>query len=193
MLQVIAIGRSRLPDYSLPLAVAFLIAALLAASDGRPHTPRPQSVPYPTRRAVAPLAFVAYLLPNTESLFTRWRKMLTYCAVGISDHCTGVRREQTCVQRLFHHHRSRRIWLRQSDGARHCTVIPLFVSLPRYSRAAVAAVPVIGGKLQGMSNKATGRASSAGQEGDAKPIARQTRHLSRQREQISCRQKHRER
>jgi hypothetical protein len=110
---------------------------------------------------LAPLAFVAYLLPNTESLFTRWRKMFTSLLMVFPIIALVFGASKLAAAIISSSDPTNMVTQLMGLGI---TVIPLFVVIPLL-KAAVAAVPVIGGKLQGMSNKATGRASSAGQKG----------------------------
>lgn len=155
---VIAIGAAA--GLLIALGGSFLIAALLAVAM--------VVLILLARKAIiillvvlSPLAFVAYLLPNTESLFNRWRKMLTTVLLvfPIISLVFGASKLASAI--IYNTDKENMVVKLMALGI---AAIPLFVILPLL-KGAMAAVPVIGGKLQGMSNKATGRASSAGKKG----------------------------
>jgi hypothetical protein len=110
---------------------------------------------------ISPLAFVAYLLPNTESLFNRWRKMLTTLLLvfPIISLVFGASKLASAI--IYSTDKENMVVKLMALGI---AAIPLFVILPLL-KGAMAAVPVIGNKLQGWGNKATGRASGAGKKG----------------------------
>ena len=155
---VLAIGAAA--GLLIALGGSFLIAALLAVAM--------VVLILLARKAIiillvvlSPLAFVAYLLPNTESLFNRWRKMLTTVLLvfPIISLVFGASKLASAI--IYNTDKENMVVKLMALGI---AAIPLFVILPLL-KGAMAAVPVIGGKLQGMSNKATGRASSAGKKG----------------------------
>lgn len=155
---VLAIGAAA--GLLIALGGSFLIAALLAVAM--------VVLILLARKAIiillvvlSPLAFVAYLLPNTESLFNRWRKMLTTVLLvfPIISLVFGASKLASAI--IYNTDKENMVVKLMALGI---AAIPLFVVLPLL-KGAMAAVPVIGGKLQGMSNKATGRASSAGKKG----------------------------
>lgn len=113
--------------------------------------------------AISPLAFVAYLLPNTESWFKKWWAMfrtllMVFPVIGAVFGATGL---------------ASRIILLSATGpnvpidkqitlqltALGLLAIPLF-AVPALLKGAMAATGAIGARLQGMGDRATGRVSS---------------------------------
>ncbi len=103
---------------------------------------------------ISPLAFVAYLLPNTEQWFKKWWKMFSTVLMVfpvIALVFGGSKLAATVIN---------------SPGADNLNLtrlialgvmsIPFFAVLPLL-KSSMNAVPVVGNKLQGWGNKATGR------------------------------------
>lgn len=103
----------------------------------------------------SPIAFMAYLLPNTEQIFKKWYKMfyallLLFPEVGfvfgasrLASHIianSGGQSEKEIVQLI----------------ALAVACAPFFI-IPSLLKGSLAATGALGAKLQGMSNKATGR------------------------------------
>ncbi len=114
---------------------------------------------------VSPLAFVAYLLPNTEKFFKQWMGMFwkLLLVFPIIAMVFGVSKLTSSI--LYS------IGLKSGDqglmvAALGVTVIPFFV-VPGLLKGAVAATGALGAKLQGYGDKATGRVGSAARSGTA--------------------------
>ncbi len=107
--------------------------------------------------AISPLAFVAYLLPNTEQWFKKWYKtfftmLMLFPTVGvvfgasqmaakiINSSAQNGGSDPTVVQLI----------------ALAVSAVPFFV-VPSLLKGSLAATGALGAKLQGLSNKATGR------------------------------------
>lgn len=101
--------------------------------------------------AVAPIAFVAYLLPNTESLFRRWLKMfwgllLVYPIISL------LYGGGTLAGRIIASTASGEFWM--SITALGVSVIPLIMT-PKLLQGALNATGELGAKLSGAAGRAT--------------------------------------
>lgn len=99
---------------------------------------------------VAPLAFVAYLLPNTEQWYKKWQKLfLTLLMLFpiVSFVFSGSRLASRIIASLGGG------WVIVALGVES---IPLFV-VPGLLKGSLVAAGTLGTKLQGLGNKATGR------------------------------------
>ncbi len=113
--------------------------------------------------AISPLAFLAYMLPNTEQLFTKWRKMfvglllvfpivaLLYAAGQIAGSVLAEVAGDPNVEGVQEH-----LFNITALGA---TVIPLLAT-PLLLRGALNSIGTIGGKLSGMSQSANKQIAS---------------------------------
>ena len=107
---------------------------------------------------LAPLAFAAYLLPNTEQWFTKWRKtftslLLVFPVIGIVYGASSL--ASSVVTDLYSNTDD---MLGQIVGA-GILVLPLFV-VPGLLKKSVDAVGSLGGKLSAMGSKLGGGARS---------------------------------
>lgn len=112
--------------------------------------------------AIAPLAFVAYLLPNTESLFKRWWKVFSTLLMvfpiialvfGASTLASAI------VGNIAVGDDSQMLALM----ALGIQAVPLF-AVPVLLKGAMAAAGTIGQRLSGYADKAQGRATSQGKQ-----------------------------
>ena len=106
---------------------------------------------------VSPLAFVAYLLPNTEQWFKRWWKMFSsllflYPVVAAVFGACSLASAILVAMGGW--------WVVVALGVQ---AIPLF-AVPTLLKGALAATGSIGAKMQGWGNKATGRIGSRAKE-----------------------------
>lgn len=106
----------------------------------------------------APLAFVAYLLPNTEDWFKKWYKMF-FNLLMVFPIIAGVFGASKLAAMIIN-----TIGVTQDDGslklmALGITVIPFFV-VPGLLKGAMAATGALGAKLQGYGDRATGNMGS---------------------------------
>lgn len=122
--------------------------------------------------ALAPLAFVAFLLPNTEQWFTKWRKtftalLLVFPIIGLLFGAAGL--ASNILRSVY-----------SSTGdiigqiiAAAVIALPLFL-LPSLLKGSLNAIPMIGNKLNSMSNKLSGSAKNrVGNSGLMKNFAAQ--------------------
>lgn len=107
---------------------------------------------------IAPLAFVAFLLPNTEQWFTKWRKMFTalllvFPVIGVLFGAAGL---ASLILKSVYAEKGDILGQIVAAGV---LVIPLFL-VPSLLKGSISAIPAIGNKLTGMSNKLTGNTRS---------------------------------
>jgi hypothetical protein len=107
---------------------------------------------------VSPLAFVAYLLPNTEQWFKKWYKMFSSLllvfpiiavVVGASGLAAGILKEVAGTDKIL------------QVIAIGVATIPLFV-VPSLLKSALGSAGAIGAKLNGLSSKLNGKVKSQG-------------------------------
>lgn len=108
---------------------------------------------------VAPLAFVAFLLPNTEALFTRWRKMFTamlllFPIIGLLFGASNL--ASTVLMQVAGSNVALQV------AAYMALVVPLIAVIPLL-RGSLDAIPAIGNAIQN-----AGRRSSSTAQGGAK-------------------------
>lgn len=107
---------------------------------------------------IAPLAFIAFLLPNTEQWFKKWRQMFTalllvFPVIGLLFGAAGL-----ASKILATVYAGTGNIIGQTVAAA-ILVLPLFL-LPSLLKGSLNAIPVIGNKLNGMSTKLSGGAKS---------------------------------
>ncbi|MBP6037992.1 MAG: hypothetical protein KA604_01485 [Candidatus Saccharimonas sp.] len=121
---------------------------------------------------ISPLAFVAYLLPNTEQWFKKWYSMLLKLLMvfpiiaavfGGSKLASAVINAAGASTINGTTGEDDAKWSLQLI-ALGVTVVPFFV-VPGLLKGAVAASGALGAKLQGWGNKATGRVGAKSKEG----------------------------
>lgn len=106
---------------------------------------------------ISPLAFVAYLLPNTEGLFKKWYKMfytmlLLFPTIGV------VFGASKLAAQVINSASNGNIVTQMSAMA--VSALPFFV-VPSMLKGALAATGALGAKMQGWGNKATSNVGSA--------------------------------
>lgn len=104
---------------------------------------------------IAPLAFVAYLLPNTESLFKKWSKLF-FSLLMLFPVVSAVFGASALAAAIL----STSSEPFMKIVALGATALPLFV-VPGMLKGALAATGKMGAKMQGWGDKATGRVGSA--------------------------------
>ena len=104
---------------------------------------------------IAPLAFVAYLLPNTESLFKKWSKLF-FSLLMLFPVISAVFGASALAAAIL----STSSEPFMKIVALGATALPLFV-VPGMLKGALAATGKMGAKMQGWGDKATGRVGSA--------------------------------
>ena len=109
---------------------------------------------------VSPLAFVAYLLPNTEQYFKKWYKMffglllvfpIIAVVVGSAGLAAGILKAAAGDDKML------------QVVAMGVATIPLFV-VPSLLKNAMGAAGTIGTKMSGLSSKMNGRVNSKGKQ-----------------------------
>jgi len=109
---------------------------------------------------VSPLAFVAYLLPNTEQYFKKWYKMffglllvfpIIAVVVGAAGLAAGILKAAAGDDKML------------QVVAMGVATIPLFV-VPSLLKNAMGAAGTIGTKMSGLSSKMNGRVNSKGKQ-----------------------------
>lgn len=114
---------------------------------------------------ISPLAFVAYLLPNTEKLFTQWRKILTALLLlfpiialvfGLSSLASKVLTYTFSGD--LGADSSANSWFGQIIGAA-VLVLPLFV-VPSLLKKSLDSVPMIGQMASKLASRTSGRVGS---------------------------------
>ncbi len=108
---------------------------------------------------ISPLAFVAYLLPNTESWFKKWWKLFSTLLM-VFPMVSLIFGASYLAARIISHGDSS---LTAQLTALAITALPLF-ALPTVLKGATAGLGAVGAKLNGMQNKAMGNAGKKGQE-----------------------------
>lgn len=104
---------------------------------------------------ISPLAFVAYLLPNTEKLFKKWQTTLTSMLLlfPIVAFVAGVSKlAANILTPIFNDNPDGRIRLIGTIAANAIVVLPLFI-IPGLLKKALDGVGGIGAKLNGLSDK----------------------------------------
>jgi len=104
---------------------------------------------------IAPLAFVAYLLPNTESLFKKWSKLF-FSLLMLFPVVSAVFGASALAAAIL----STSSEPFMKIVALGATALPLFV-VPGMLKGALAATGKMGAKMQGWGDKATGRVGGA--------------------------------
>lgn len=110
---------------------------------------------------VAPLAFVAFLLPNTEALFTRWRKMLTamlllFPILGLLFGASTL--ASTVLMQVAGDQVALQI------AAYMALVVPLIAAIPLL-RGSLDAVPAIGKAIQNAGKRGTSLSQGGARRG----------------------------
>ena len=109
--------------------------------------------------AISPLAFVAYLLPNTEDMFKKWWKMfstllMVFPVVSLIFGASMLASKVLAASGNMKGTDTDSITLQLTSLA--MIAVPLFV-VPIVLKGSMAATGKLGGKLQGMGDRATGR------------------------------------
>ncbi|MCA9335406.1 hypothetical protein KC967_00695 [Candidatus Saccharibacteria bacterium] len=108
---------------------------------------------------ISPLAFVAYLLPNTEKFFQKWMSAF-WKLLMVFPIVAAVFGVSTMTSRILYNTGQTELQI----IALGVTVIPFFV-VPALLKGATAAVGAVGSRMQGWGNKATGRIGAKSKEG----------------------------
>lgn len=116
---------------------------------------------------LAPLAFLAYLLPNTEQMFTKWRKafvtmLLLFPIIALVFGVSGV--ISTILSTVFAGgvKDDTNNWFGQMIAAA-ALVLPLFI-IPSLLKKSLDGIGTVGAKMNGLGGKAEGMASKSGQK-----------------------------
>jgi hypothetical protein len=107
---------------------------------------------------ISPLAFVAYLLPNTEKFFQKWMSAF-WKLLMVFPIVAAVFGVSTMTSRILYNTGQTELQI----IALGVTVIPFFV-VPALLKGATAAVGAVGSRMQGWGNKATGRIGAKSKE-----------------------------
>ena len=110
---------------------------------------------------IAPLAFAAFLLPNTEQWFTKWRKTFTsllmvFPVIGVVFGASTL--ASVIISASYNGTGGTDNWLGQIVAAL-AMILPLFI-VPGLLRKSIDAAGALGGKLSGMGAKLGGKASA---------------------------------
>lgn len=103
---------------------------------------------------ISPLAFVAYLLPNTEKFFQKWMSAF-WKLLMVFPIVAAVFGVSTMTSRILYNTGQTELQI----IALGVTVIPFFV-VPALLKGATAAVGAVGSRMQGWGDKATGRVAA---------------------------------
>lgn len=114
---------------------------------------------------IAPLAFVAYLLPNTEGWFKKWWKLFytmlaVYPVIGVVFGASALAARIIAGSADSADNADK--WILQLT-ALGVSVIPLF-AIPAVVKGSMAGLGALGAKINGWQNKAQGSAGSRGKE-----------------------------
>ncbi|MFZ2835744.1 MAG: hypothetical protein WAZ21_00285 [Candidatus Saccharimonadales bacterium] len=115
---------------------------------------------------VAPLAFVAFLLPNTQKFFDQWRKMFTamlvlYPIIALVFGAAGL--ASTVIKQSAASNASQSDLDLLAVVALGVALIPLFV-VPTLLKGALSSLGAIGAKINSIGTKAEGSARAKGQK-----------------------------
>ena len=129
---------------------------------------------------VAPLAFVAFLLPNTQSLFDKWRKLFTTLLL-LFPIVSVVFGASSLASQILMSTANGNIGIQ--IAAFGAMTLPFFV-VPTLLKGAIDAAGGIGGKINGMASKLGGGAGRLAQKGASTAYQRsnfaQARGLNKQ-------------
>lgn len=141
-----ALGLSVLLPFLLAAVVAFIMVFLILVV---------RQVLVVLLVVLAPVAFVAFLLPNTEQWFTKWRKMfvgllLVFPLIGLLFGAAGL--ASTVINATaYSTDNDTSGWIMKIVAA-GVIALPLFL-LPSLLKGSLSAIPMIGNKLSGMTDK----------------------------------------
>lgn len=107
---------------------------------------------------ISPLAFVAYLLPNTEKFFQKWMSAF-WKLLMVFPIVAAVFGVSTMTSRILYNTGQTELQI----IALGVTVIPFFV-VPTLLKGATTAIGAVGSRMQGWGNKATGRTGARAKE-----------------------------